>query len=53
VRIETLPRRICDEIGDVLDQVFLNIASAIFAEERRRRPGLHGVRLNGFDEFIL
>ena len=53
MRIETLARRDRNEVGDVLDQGFLNVASAIFAEERRRGPGLLGVGLNSFDEFIL
>ena len=53
MRIETLARRDFSEVGDVLDQRFLNVASVIFAEERRRGPALHGVGLNGFDQFIL
>ena len=53
MRIEALARRDRNEVGDVLDQGFLNVASAIFAEERRRSPGVHGVGLDGFDEFIL
>src|SRR6266851_7321615 len=32
MRIETLARRDRTEVGDVLDQGFLNVASAIFAE---------------------
>src|SRR5262249_30702384 len=53
VRIESLARRDCGEIGHVVDQGFLNVASALVAEERCRGRGLHGVGLDGCDEFIL
>src|ERR1700733_7467408 len=36
MRIEMLARRDRNEVGDILDQGFLNVASAIFAKERRR-----------------
>ena len=48
-----LARRDRNEVGDILDQGFLDVASADFAEERCRGPRLRGVGLNGFDEFIL
>jgi hypothetical protein len=38
MRIEMLARRDRNEVGDVLGQGFLNVASAIFAEERRGVP---------------
>jgi hypothetical protein len=53
MRIEPFARRDRDEIGNVFDQGFLNVASTLFAEERGRSPGFRGVGLNGFDEFIL
>jgi hypothetical protein len=48
-----LARSDCDKICDVIDEEFLNVASALVAEESRRGSSLHSVGLNGGDEFIL
>ena len=53
MRIEALAGRNRDEIGDVVDEVFLNVASVLIAEERRWGACLRCVGLNGCDEVIL
>ena len=47
MRIEPFACGHLDEVGDVLNQRFLNVASACLAEEGRRGPGLHSVGLDG------
>src|SRR5690349_22048767 len=48
-----LARRICDEIGNVVDQGLLNVTSVLSAEERGRSSGLHSVWPDGRNEFTL
>ena len=51
--IEMLARRDGREVRDVIDQVFLNVATVFLAEERGRGSSLRSKGRDGLDEFIL
>lgn len=53
MRVEPFACGDLDEVGNVLNQRFLKVASIYLAEEGRRGAGPDDVGLDGRDEFIL